>query len=130
MTTKINYPKFTAGMSITQKDYPDIHFTFAEEVPKEIMDNFESIVGNAHGRVSVSVDMGIKDFGTGAGSMVTVSLAFNQDETTFARAALLAGGAAKWYANNFRQDAEVELNKIVAERKQQNLTPSGRPNFG
>jgi hypothetical protein len=125
----IEHPKFSAGMSLSQEKQPDIHFTFKEEVPKDIMDRFQQLVGNALARVSVSKDMGIKDFGTGASAMVTVSLTCNQDETTVAQAAELAAGAAGYYVNKFRSEAEGELQHLLEQRK----LPPGvqtRPNYG
>jgi hypothetical protein len=69
-------------MSLEMKGQPAIHYTFTEDPPKELMDAYEQVAGNGLARVTVSTDMGIKDFGTGAGSMVTISLACNQDQQT------------------------------------------------
>lgn len=130
MDRHIEYPKFSAMAKITKEGQPDVHFTFTGEVPQNIMDNFQQIIGDGKSRVSVSVDMGIKEFGTGASGMVTVSLTCNQDEQTVARAVQLAGSAAKWYAANYRNEAEQEVNKILEDRKQRSLSPNGRPNYG
>lgn len=126
----IEYPRFSAGMTLSQQNQPDIHFTFKEEVPKEIMDRFESLVGNALARVSVSKDMGIKDFGTGASAMVTVSLTCNQDEITLSRTAELAAGAAGYFASKFRGEAEVELQRVIEQKKQGQLPQGMKPNYG
>jgi hypothetical protein len=125
----IDHPRFSAGMTLSQQNQPEIHLTFQEEVPKEIMDRFQELVGNALARVSVSKDMGIKDFGTGASAMVTVSLTCNQDETTVSRAAELAAGAAGYFVNRFRGEAELELQRVIEQKKlpQGNQT---RPNYG
>lgn len=104
-------------MSVHLKGHPDTHFTFAEDPPKEIMDAYEQVAGNGLARVTVSTDMGIKEFGTGAGSMVTVSLTCNQDQQTMQTALSLAGQMARWFAKENRQLAENELNVIIEQKK-------------
>jgi hypothetical protein len=88
-------PKISGGMSIEIKGQPPIHYTYAGEVPKEVMDVYEQIVGNSLAKVSVSADMGIKDFGTGASSMVSISLTCNQDSKTIEKAVELAGTSSR-----------------------------------
>ena len=44
------------------------------DIPEEFMSEFKALLGDGKAHVSVSADMSIKDFGTGAGAMVTVSL--------------------------------------------------------
>lgn len=110
-------PKYSASMTVHVKGHPDIHFTFTEEPPKDIMDAYEQVVGNGLAKVSVSTDMGIKEFGTGAGSMVTISIACNQDQQTMQTALHLAGQMGRWYAKENRQLAENELNTIIEQKK-------------
>lgn len=129
METTIEYPKFQAWATVTREGQPDNHFTFTGEVPQQIMDSFQQVLGDSKARVSVSVDMGIKEFGTGASGMVTVSLSCGQDQNTIQQAISLAGGAAKWYANHWRGEAEQEVNRLVQERKNNNLTQNGQPKF-
>jgi hypothetical protein len=120
-------PKFFMGMTIQIKDQPAIHYTYTGEVPKEIMDAYQQIVGNALARVSVSADMGIKDFGTGASAMVAVSLSCNQDGATIQQAIQMAGQLARGFANQQRAAAEAELEAIISQKKlaQENQTNSG-----
>lgn len=110
-------PRYSASMTIHLKGHPDTHLTFTEEPPKDIMDAYEQVVGNGLAKVSVSTDMGIKDFGTGAGSMVTISLSCNQDQQTMQNALSLAGQMGRWYAKENRQLAENELNTIIEQKK-------------
>jgi len=110
-------PKLSADMTIEQKGQPAIHYQFTGEVPKEVMDAYEQVVGNGLSRVSVSTDMGIKDFGTGASAMVTITLTCNQDAKTIEKAVELAGTLARGYANENRQRAENELSSIIEQKK-------------
>lgn len=110
-------PKFNANMTVELKGSPTINLTYEGDVPKELMDEYQSLVGNGLAKVSVSADMGIKDFGTGAGSMVTVSLTCNQDQQTIQKALSLAGHVSRWFVKENRQIAENELNGIIEQKK-------------
>lgn len=87
-------------------------------LPRNVMDELQQIVGNGLARVAISADMGIKDYGTGAGALATVSLTCNQDMKTLERAAELAGELARGFAQEQRQRAENELQSIIAQRAQ------------
>jgi hypothetical protein len=119
-------PRFSASMTLEVKGHPATNFTFAEEPPKEIMDAYEQVAGNGLARVTVSTDMGIKDFGTGAGSMVTISLACNQDQQTMQTALNLAGQLGRWFVKENRQLAENELNVIIEQKK---LEAANKPRY-
>jgi hypothetical protein len=106
-------------MTLSVKGSPDINYTFTGEVPKELMDAYEQVVGNGLSRVSVSADMGIKDFGTGASAMVTITLTCNQDQNTIDRAVTLAAELARGYAMENRQRAENELAPILEQKRQE-----------
>jgi hypothetical protein len=124
----MDLPKMTAGIIVSVKDHPDVHFNYTGEVPKEIMDEFEKIVGNGQAKVSVAVDLSIKDFGTGASAMCSVSLSCNQDQQTIDRAAALAAWAAKRFAVQYRVEAEQEIQNILTSRGQQPpLQANNRP---
>ena len=110
-------PKFNANMTVELKGSPGINLTYDGAVPKELMDEYQKLVGNGLAKVSVSADMGIKDFGTGAGSMVTVSLTCDQSGPVIQSALNLAGQVARWYVKENRQVAENELNQIIEQKK-------------
>jgi hypothetical protein len=110
-------PKFYMGMLITIPGDPDTQLTYVGEIPRELMDFYTEIVGNALARVSVSADMGIKEFGTGASALVTVSLSCNQDGPTIQRAIEGAGQMARTYAAQQRHQAEAELQRVLDEKK-------------
>lgn len=111
-------------MDMNFKDQQDQHYDFTGEVPKEIMDQFQQLLGNAMARVSVSADMGIKTFGTGGGAMVTISLSCNQDAATIQAAAQLATQTALYYAAQNRAAAEAEVVRVVEERKRTGTGPN------
>jgi hypothetical protein len=87
------------------------------DIPEEFMSEFKALVGDGKAHVSVSADMSIKDFGTGAGAMITVSLTCGQDRDTIEQAIDLAGVVARQYAAEHQKQAEVELNKLIESRK-------------
>jgi hypothetical protein len=100
------------------------------QVPEELMDAYEQVVGNGLAKVSVSADMGIKDFGTGASAMVSITLTCNQDEKTIDRAIELASTLARGYAQEHRQRAENELQAILTDRKaRQEAGMNRNPNY-
>ena len=110
-------PKFTAVMTLEVKGSPAVHYIYDGEVPKELMDAYEAVVGNGLSKVSVASDMGIKEFGTGASSMVSVTLTCNQDEKTLETALGLAGTLARGWALENRQRAENELAPLIQQKK-------------
>lgn len=119
-------PKIFAGYTIEVKGQPAIHYTFNGDMPKEVMDAYEQVVGNGLARVSVSADMGIKDFGTGASAMVTISLTCNQDVKTLEKAVELASELARGYAMENRQRAENDLAPILQQKKDEAARASPR----
>lgn len=97
---------------------PPESLIYTGEVPKELMDAYQQMVGDGNAGVSVSTDMGVKNFGSGVSAMVTVSLSCNQDQTTLQNALEMAAQMGRWYANKFRDEAEQSLK--------QNLESQGR----
>lgn len=73
------------------------------------MDQYKEIVGNALARVTVSADMAIKEFGTGVGVMVSVTLSCNQDQETIERGIDLGGQIVRGYCEEQYNLAEKEL---------------------
>lgn len=120
---------FGLSMTVSLKDSPDIHFSYTGEVPKELMDAYQQVVGNALARVSVGTDLNIKDFGTGAGAMVNVSLSCNQDQQTIQQALGLCGQMGLWYAQHHRDVAEKELQKVIDQKKAALQAQGGRTQY-
>jgi len=117
MSVVRDLPKISAGMTLKVKGHPAVHYTFSGELPKEVMDAYEQVVGNGLAKVSVSADMGIKEFGTGASAMVSISLTCNQDGKTIEQAVELASGLARGFAMENRQRAENELAPLIQQKK-------------
>ncbi len=90
------------------------------EFPGNYMDKYKELLGDANARVSVSADMALKDFGSGAGAMVTVTLSCNQDQTSIDKAIALAGEMAREYCSEQRSLAEQELQKAQQSLKAKN----------
>jgi hypothetical protein len=119
----MDLPKMSAGFSIAIKGRADVNYTYLGEIPKEIMDEFEKLVGNGLAKVSIAIDLGIKDFGTGASAMCAVSLSCNQDGATIERASQVAAWAAKKFAVQYRAEADQEIQNILGPRGTQ-MAPS------
>lgn len=98
------------------------------QIERSRMDEIKALIGDANARISVSADFGIKDYGTGASAMCTVSLTCNQDTQTMERTAQIAGELARGYAQEQRQLAENELTQILAQRGTAPM--SGTPRYG
>jgi hypothetical protein len=81
------------------------------DLPESYMDIYKKLLGDAKARVSVSADMSLKEFGSGAGAMVTVTLSCNQDAETIEQAIDLAGKLAREYCVEHQKLAEQELMK-------------------
>ena len=90
------------------------------------MDAYQQVLGNAQARVSVSADVGAKEFGTGASSMVTVSLTCNQVQQTLLSAINLAGEMARWAAKDQLGKTETELQQMLAAKG----AVQAQPNYG
>lgn len=122
-------PKITANILLTGttnsgKQFSE-SFVYDGVVPEEIMDAYEQVVGNGLARITVGADMSVKDYGTGASAMVSISLACNQDGKTIDKAVELAGELARNYAKEQRALAEKELESLVQDK----TAASGNINF-
>ena len=71
-------------------------------------DYYQSLIGDGKARVSVSRDEAEKDFGTGGGIGVTVTLTCGQThdqvQAAIGLAHQIADGAVKYYAPQIKQD--------------------------
>ncbi len=106
-------------ISITRKFGADNNQTVdigQTEIPENYMLDARKLVGDGLARITVSADMALKEFGSGAGAMVSVSLTCNQDQDTIEKTIDLAGTIARQYAVEQHKLAEEELK---ASRPQQ-----------
>lgn len=95
-----------------------ISFSSCEELPEEFMSQMKAIIGDGKARVGVSIDIAVKDFGTGAGAMCTVSLTCDQDENAVSLAGQLAGHYALYIAGMERQKAVDYLQQLQLQTAQ------------
>jgi uncharacterized protein YggE len=128
VTTHFSHdPKVTASAEVTDKNTGQTVTTQFQIEPKDIersyMDEIKQLIGDGQARVTVSADFGIKDFGTGASAMCSVSLTCGQDTQTIEKAAKLAGDMARDIAQEQRQRAEQELQAILSQRGAQGGQP-------
>lgn len=121
-------PSFRSGIEIVLEYQGLQHterYTYTGEVPKELMDAYQQIVGNGLAKVSVSADMGTKDFGKGVSASVFVSLTCDQNQATLQHAIELAGAMARWAARDQNLKGEAEYQKLVQEKQ----AAAGSPHF-
>ncbi len=115
-------PKFVASMTFSLPDKSQIvRDIYRGDPPMEVQDEYSRLAGDGKARVSASTDMSIKDFGTGASAMCSVSITVNQDQGSIERGLQVCWWLAKKYATQFRQEAEQEMLNILASR---GATPS------
>jgi hypothetical protein len=103
-----------------------VRYTYTGEVPKQLMDAYQTIVGNGLAKVSVSADMGTKDYGNGVSATVFVSLTCNQDQQTMLQAIELAGSMARWAARDQHAKTESEYKAMLGAAQAQ----QGGPSYG
>jgi hypothetical protein len=124
------WPSVSMSMKIEQKGQPDILYNYEGNVPQEIMDQYQQIVGNGLARVSLGVPMDLKVFGSGAGAHVSVSLTCNQDAQTIGVAHGLCIQSVLHFLKQDLAAALAEFEQLVAMRKAQNngaVFPGGGP---
>jgi len=113
--TKLHTPKIT--VSTEKKGGKNIETAqYQLAVPGAYVDEIRNLIGDGNARVTVSADFGIKDFGTGASAMCSVSLTCDQSAKGIEEAARIAGEMARDIAQEQRARAENELNAVIAER--------------
>lgn len=106
-------PRFKVTCQIDAEGIKPETFVFEGETPREIMDQFKQLIGDANASVSVSTDMGVKKYGSGASAMVTVSLTCGQDQASINAAMELASQCGRYYAKLYSQQAEAELRNLL-----------------
>lgn len=105
-------PKFKAVCQIMQ-DGKTIDLIFKDEIPKELMDQYQALIGDGKAGVTVSADFGTKKFGNGASSMVVVSLTCDQSQEKIGAAAELAAYTSRFFVRKFQGEVENELRTML-----------------
>ena len=104
-------PKITGSMEyiVGGKTTRDI---YEGEVPKEMSDYAQQVMGNAQARVAVTTDMAFKDYGNGVSVSVTLSLSCNQDDQTVNNVVQALGGWSRAYCKQQLEVARQEYQHI------------------
>lgn len=105
-------PRFKVVCSV-ELDKKITEFVYTGEIPKELMDAFEALIGDGKAGATISTDFGVKKFGNGANVMVTISLTCGQNQPTINAAAELAASAGRFFARKFHAEAEAELKNML-----------------
>jgi len=123
-------PRIGGDILITYSDRTgkkEEHLLHDGQVPKELMDAYQQIIGDSKARVAVGADFAVKDFGTGAGASVTVSLSCNQDAQTINQAITLAATLAQQAAAHYQAQGAEQAKAL--ETSQRGGPRSGGPDF-
>lgn len=75
-------PKITGWKEICPGNAPPIIDVFEGEVPMDVQDYAKQVLGDGNARMSATADYGMKNFGSGAGGGITISMSCNQDLNT------------------------------------------------
>lgn len=113
MNVRIREPRFSIMCQIEAEGIPPTTFVYDGEKPKELMDQYQQIAGDGKASISVSTDMAVKRFGSGASAMVTISLTCNQDQQSLQTALGLASSMGRWFAKQYQSEAETELRNML-----------------
>lgn len=81
---------------------PEEHYTYSGEarMTQEQQDHYKHLIGDGRARIGVHADLAEKDYGSGGGITVTVSLTCDQSEPIVKQAIALAhqiAEGAAWY---------------------------------
>ncbi len=106
-------PRFSITCQLEAKGIQPVTFVYTGERPKELMDAYSQLIGDAHAGISVSTDLSLKKFGSGASGMVTISLTCNQDQNTMMAALELAAQMGRWFAKKHQGEAEAEFRNLL-----------------
>lgn len=109
-----HYQRLPKMLSSIDIEFNKQHYTSLSdgEVPKEMSDYSQQVMGNGQARVAVSTDMAFKDFGNGAGVSVTLSLSCNQDDATVNNVVQMLGTWSREYCKQQLAVARVEYEKM------------------
>lgn len=118
-----NLPKFTSSYSVKLEGKPEETFTYEGDVPESIMDAYRKIAGDGLAKVSVSMDISMKDYGSGGSAMAAVTLTCGQSEDEIREAQEMARSLASEFAYK---------NALAARELYQGMLQQanhGKPNY-
>jgi len=107
-----NHPKTRMVIHARTRGKEELHELYEGEAKmsdQQQVDYLKSILGDEKARVSVSCDLGEKDFGSGGGISVTVTLTCDQNTTVVSSAIVLAQQLANNHAWFYHQQMKQHL---------------------
>mgnify|MGYP006273500341 CR=1 FL=1 len=126
MILRHSIPKFHASFVVTIPGHPKNVSTYEGPIPEELMDEYQKIIGDGLAKVSISVDVSMKDYGAGASSMASVTLTCGQTESQIRVAQEMAKDLAMEFAYKNANLAK-EVYKSLAHGSS-GAVP-GKPNY-
>lgn len=111
MELHLRQPKITGSREyVIGKD--SLRETYEGEVPKEMADYSQQVMGNGQARVAMTADMSFKDYGNGVSVSVTLSLSCNQDDQTINQVVGMLGTWSREYCKQQLAIAQDEYAKM------------------
>jgi hypothetical protein len=111
---KLRSPKVVAGRTLNLPGGNTKHYTYEGEVPEEMADYSQQVMGNAQARIAVTTDMAFKDYGNGVSVSVTLSLSCNQDDTTVNNVIQTLGSWSREYCKQQLSIAQDEYKQLTS----------------
>ena len=113
-TLSRNYPLIKIAVHRFASSNGQVEDQFSNDTipPEEYMRAAEKLLGDGQARVSISKELSTKDFGSGFGAHVSISLACNQDDDTIEKAAEKAGALAMELLEEHLGEAEELYNVL------------------
>lgn len=87
-----------------------------EHLPREFMDEIESVKGDGGARVAFTTDFGLKDFGSGASGSCTIAISCGGDAVSIERASEILSRWTIFFTKNHYERAEAEFKQMAAAR--------------
>lgn len=103
---------------VFEKELPvNTYYQFMpEHLPREFMDEIQSVKGDSGARVAFTADFGMKEFGNGASGSCTLSISCGGDATNIARAVDIVSRWSIYYAKQHYERAEAEFRQMAVQR--------------
>lgn len=128
MTQALSYalPKFFACFTVTVSGKQAEVSTYEGPIPEALMEQYKKVIGDGLAKISIGVDVSLKDYGSGSSSMCTVTLTCGQTEEQIRNAQDLAKNLAMEFAYNNANTAKEVYQALLA---QSTGAVKGKPNY-
>lgn len=122
-TSNETIPKFFSSYSVKVQGKPGEVYTLEGGIPEELMDIYKKIVGDGLAKVSVGMDISMKDYGSGGSAMVSVTLTCGQSEEEIREAQDIARSLVSEFAYKNALAARELYQGMLQQANQ------GKPNY-